>query len=199
MIGLRGLALGIILAVASGVSKSPGGIVMGTLQVEGVRPDGAVVYLVPEAGASGLSAERTIIDQRRLRFIPDVVVVAPGAEVAFRNSDPLRHNIFSPESKEPFDLGTYSEGESRTHRFREPGAHVILCNIHPEMEAYVFVAATPYREVVGRDGAFRLEVPAGRYRFRAWHRRGGTQEQNVLVTEGRTVHLEVRLSRSAAR
>jgi plastocyanin len=198
MIGFRAIALGIALAATS-VSEDPGGIVMGTLRVEGVRPDGAVVYLVPEVSASGLSAERTIIDQRRLRFVPDVVVIAPGAEVAFRNSDPLRHNIFSPESQEPFNLGTYPEGESRTHRFREPGAHVILCNIHPEMEAYVFVAATPYRAVVGRDGAFLLEVPAGRYRFHAWHRRGGAQEWNVVVPEGRTVHVEVRLSRVTAR
>jgi plastocyanin len=198
MIGLRGIALGIALAATS-ISEDPGGVVMGTLGVEEVSPDGAVVYLVPEAGASRLSAERTVIDQRRLRFIPDVVVVAPGAEVAFRNSDPLHHNIFSPESEEPFNLGTYPEGQERTHRFREPGAHVILCNIHPEMEAYVFVAATPYWTVLGRDGAFRFEVPAGRYRFYAWHRRVGIQEQNVLVPEGRTVHLEVRLSRSAAR
>ena len=182
-----------------GAMQDPTGIVMGRLHVEGVRPDGAVVYLVPEAGAPGMSAERAIVDQRRLRFVPDVVAVAPGGEVAFHNSDPLVHNIFSPESREPFDLGTYPEGQARTHRFREPGAHVILCNIHPEMEAYVFVVATPYRTVVGRDGAFWLEVPQGRYRLHAWHRRGGTQEQNVLVSGGRTVHLEVRLSRSAAR
>lgn len=199
MIGLQGLTLGIALTIVSGVAGDTVGIVMGTLTVEGARPAGAVVYLVPETGVAALSAGRTIVDQRRLRFVPDVVAIAPGGEVAFRNSDPLVHNIFSPESQEPFDLGTYPEGQARTHLFRRAGAHVILCNIHPEMEAYVFVAATPYRTVVGRDGAFRLEVPPGRYRLHAWHRRGGTGEQNVLVPEGRTVRLEVRLSRSTAR
>lgn len=194
----------LIAALAVGIAarspeRQPVGTVTGTVEVEGARPDGAVVYLEPVDGTSPRRPERTVVDQRKLRFAPEVVAVAPGGEVVFHNSDPLLHNIFSPEAEESFDLGTYPEGEARSHRFETTGPHVILCNIHPEMEAWVFVTPTPHTAVVGEDGRFRLPVPAGRYRIGAWHRRGSAPERVIEVREGGVARVDLRLSRASAR
>lgn len=192
----------ILAALAVGLAaRSPEapGTVVGTVRVDGARPDGAVIYLEPVDGSPARDPGRTVVDQRRLRFVPEVVTVAPGTEVAFHNSDPLLHNIFSPEADEPFDLGTYPEGEARSHRFETAGAHVILCNIHPEMEAWVFVTPAPYTTVVDGDGAFRIEAPAGRYRLGAWHRRGDAPERIIEIRDGRATRVDLRLSRPAAR
>lgn len=193
------LALVVVTSSLTALVRSPMGTVSGTVTVEGARPEGAVVYLLPVDEVARARPGSTVIDQRRLRFVPVVVAVPPGAEVAFHNSDPLLHNIFSPDAGEPFDLGTYPEGEARTHRFETMGAHVILCNIHPEMEAWVFVTPAPYTAVVGGDGAFRIEAPAGRYRLGAWHRRGDAPERIIEIRDGRATRVDLWLSRPAAR
>lgn len=162
----------------------------------------AVVALLPVDGAREPEGPRSpaIVDQRRLRFVPRVVVVTLGQSVAFRNSDPLLHNIFSPGPSEAFDLGTYPEGQSRAHRFERPGPHVILCNIHPEMEAWVYVVPTPYAAVTDGEGRFRVDgVPAGRYTMRVWHRRTGLVERTVRIAEETVRRVEVRLEEARER
>lgn len=168
--------------------------VTGTVSLEGRPVEGAVVYLVPVSGSAPGSAGRATIDQRKLRFRPRVVAVGSGAEVVFRNSDPLLHNIFSPEEDEPVDLGTYPEGEVRSHRFERTGPHVILCNIHPEMEAWVFVAPTPWRAVSSTSGEVRIEgVPPGEYRLHAWHRRAEPLERSLKAGSGETTAVDLDL------
>lgn len=197
----RGFAVAGILVAALGatfsVSPEETGIVAGTVSVEGARPEGAVVYLVGEAVRGSLREEVVIIDQRQLRFVPNVRAVSIGGTVSFKNSDPLLHNIFSPHPEEPFDLGTYPEGESREHRFERPGPHLILCNIHPEMEAYVYVTPPSRHAVTDPDGRFTIAgVPAGTYELHVWHRRAAPHVQVVVVSDGEGLELEIRVPRA---
>lgn len=197
----RGLAA-LALAAALAGSEARAQTVTGSVTVRGFAVEGAVVYLVPDSGSAPVVADPATIDQRKLRFVPRILVVGKGAEVAFRNSDPLLHNIFSPDEEEPVDLGTYPEGESRSHRFERLGPHVILCNIHPEMEAWVFVAPTPYRAVSTETGDFRIEgVPRGDYRLHVWHRRASPLERPLTVGPGGTSAgtLDLGTSRGRAR
>lgn len=185
----------VALATALAGSETSAQTVMGSVTLRGLAVEGAVVYLVPVSRTAPVVAGRATIDQRRLRFSPRILVVGPGAEVAFRNSDPLLHNIFSPDEKEPVDLGTYPEGESRSHRFERIGPHVILCNIHPEMEAWVYVAPSPWRAVSSETGEFRIaDVPPGDYRLHVWHRRTSPLERALTVPpEGTsTMNLDLR-------
>ncbi|MFQ5889381.1 MAG: carboxypeptidase regulatory-like domain-containing protein [Gemmatimonadota bacterium] len=173
--------------------------VSGTVDASDVRSVGAVVYLLPEAEAANPSARDTpVIDQANLRFVPPVLAVLPGTAVEFRNSDPILHNVFSP--KDPgvgFNLGTYPRHESRLHLFREVGAHVILCHVHPEMVAWVVVVDTPYRAVADGEGRFRIDnVPAGRYAVNVWHQATRPFRRDIVVHEGESLHLTLRLPRS---
>jgi plastocyanin len=130
--------------------------------------------------------QNATIDQIHLRFVPSVVVVPPGTEVRFLNSDPLPHNVFGPGGRvDEFDLGTYPQGLFQVHRFDEEGVHMVLCHIHPQMVAYVVVANALHRATTSADGLFSMDgVPPGRYRLHAWHpRRPRESFQTDIVVE----------------
>ena len=173
------------------------GAIEGTLRASDVRTSDAVVYLVPEeAVPPAPGPERQTIDQRDLRFVPRITVVAPGSSVEFLNNDPLLHNVFSPPGPGPgFDLGTYPLTERRVQEFADSGGHTILCHIHPEMLAYVVVLRARYWTASDREGRFHLDgVAPGRYELRVWHRRLAALPREVTVTADSAVHLEVFMS-----
>jgi plastocyanin len=170
--------------------------ITGNVFLQEVPADGAVVHLYHESvPIDATTAETFIIDQRSLRFVPQVLSVLPGQEVQFRNSDPLFHNVFSPDTLgEDFDLGTYPAGQWRSHRFRRPGVHPILCHVHPEMEAYVVVVTTPYHGVSDSTGRFRVgNLPPGTFALEVWHRRAAPYTRTVTVRENSDLRLEIRL------
>jgi hypothetical protein len=75
--------------------------------------------------------------------------------------------VFSLSQPQPFDLGLYRSGTSKTRTFTAPSAYHLFCNIHPQMVAFVVVAPTPWITTAAPDGTWRLDVPAGRYRVTA--------------------------------
>jgi len=181
------------LAVLAGLQGSTA-MVSGVVRLANEPVTGSVVLLVPlEPAPAGAPPETVLIDQRDLRFVPRVVVVEPGASVRFANSDPLLHNVFSPRGPGPgFDLGTYPVGQERTRVFDVAGTHVILCHIHPEMVAYIVVAPTRHRAVLGEEGTFELRnVPAARYTVTVLRAGRVRYEREVLLERGD--HLELRL------
>ncbi len=156
----------------------------------------AVVRLIPvEEMSFSPPSDSAVIDQSHLRFVPRVLAVRVGSVVKFLNSDPIMHNVFSPERQGAgFDLGTYPRGESRTYAFAQPGTYVVLCHVHPEMVAWVVVVPTPYFAVTDRDGDFRIEgVPPGSYRLQTWYRRAEVGEQLIEIVPGQD-RLRVRVS-----
>jgi plastocyanin len=174
------------------------GRVEGVVEVERGTRGALVVYLEPaDPRHYEPPAASALIDQIDLRFVPQVVAVVPGTTVAFPNSDPILHNVFSPRGPgDGFNLGTYPPGETRARRFTEPGVHVILCHMHPDMVAYVAVVPTPYNGVVDAEGRFAIEaVPAGAYTLRVWRARRLAYEQEVAVTAGAATELRIRLQR----
>jgi hypothetical protein len=95
--------------------------------------------------------------------------VLQGTIVDFINYDATAHNVFSP-SPPAFDLGTFGAG-TRSLLFRAPGAHVILCNVHLEMVAWIVVLRNPFFASVEEDGRFSLKMPPGRHRLVLWRPR----------------------------
>jgi plastocyanin len=173
------LALGCLAAAGARAQEAS---VQGMLLVPGGRPAGIVVGLVPE-GRSGASPVNTSIDQRGLRFVPSVAAVTPGSVVTFPNSDPVLHNIFivGPDRGRR-DLGTYPTGEFRELTLTQPGIHLVLCHLHPEMAASIVVLDAPHLAVTDSAGAFRFDaVPPGAYRLVVRHRRYGAPSQAMQL------------------
>lgn len=196
---LRALAGLIVLSymLSHTVAHAQDGTVHGEVSAPAASISGVVVYLVPvvRRAAVPLAPLTAEMDQRDMRFVPQVIAITPGSTVHFPNSDPIMHNVFSPGQRTGgFDLGTYPQSERRSFTFREEGAHVILCHVHPEMVAYVVVIASAHRTVVDAAGRFRLEgVAPGTYRLRTWHRRLRTVEHLVSVAASGNVRVDLSL------
>jgi hypothetical protein len=72
----------------------------------------------------------------------------------------------------------------------------IFCNIHPQMTALVVAAPTPWVVTTGPDGAWRLDLPAGRYRLTAISERAAAVTADVTVN-GATTSPPLALDESA--
>lgn len=157
---------------------------------------GVLVYLEGVPGSYPAPKEHARIDQKGLVFLPRILPVLAGTTVDFLNSDNVRHNVFSPDG-EKFNLGTWPKGETRPHPFTKPGVYTLLCNVHPEMEAFVVALENPFYALSGKDGSFKIEhVPLGKFTLQAFA--GGSLKADpvpVAVTAGGTTTAAVTLKR----
>src|SRR6185295_13385292 len=112
--------------------------VAGRVQITGRAPGTAlptIVYAEPLGATSRPQAGRFTLRQVKKAFQPRVLAIPTGSTVQFPNDDPVFHNIFSLNPPEPFDLGLYQAGSSKSQTFKEPGVYRVYCNIHPQMSA----------------------------------------------------------------
>lgn len=158
----------------------------------------SVVYLetAPQGAFDDVPRQEATIDQRDETFVPHLVAIVAGSEVAFPNSDEIYHNVFSFSRERPFDLGRYASGQSKSVRFDQPGIVRVFCDIHSHMSAYVVVLAHRFFAVSDDEGRYRIDnVPPGTYTVVAWHERFDPQPKTVLVpADGNDVRLDFELS-----
>ncbi|VAW16260.1 hypothetical protein MNBD_BACTEROID05-352 [hydrothermal vent metagenome] len=122
--------------------------------------------------------------QKAKEFQPHVMPVLKGTVVDFLNSDAFAHNVFSPdEAADEMDLGSWRQGEKRSHTFDKLGEAVILCNLHPEMEGWILTVPTPYFAVTDENGDYTIEnIPEGSYTLKTWHKKLKSSTSEVTVT-----------------
>ena len=143
--------------------------------IEGkVSSGNSVVYVDSIPGKTfPASTKDPLIDQKRLKFNPAVLVVQQGTTVDFQNDDTVQHNVFWPSisgnKKEGHNLGTWPKGEKRSFKFDEPGVVPLLCNVHPEMAGYIIVSPTPYFAETDADGNFKIEKDRKSTRLNSSH------------------------------
>jgi plastocyanin len=175
--------LATLFAGAAGAATVSGRVEVADSSEASVRKhkdfSGLVVWLEPEGKAAVKPRPgRVEMIQKGKRFSPHVLAIPVGTTVDFPNFDPIFHNAFSNFAGQPFDVGLYAPGASRSVTFRRPGMVRVFCNIHPAMSAIIAVLDTPWFAVSGRSGAFQIEgIPPGEYRLRVFHERAA---QKVL-------------------
>jgi len=161
-----------------------------------------VVYIesIPEKEFPPPEAH-ALIDQKGLEFVPHVLPVLAGTTVDFRNSDNVMHNVFTPDAiGDKFNLGSWPQHEMRSHTFTKSCEKaceaVMLCNVHPEMEAYVVVLTNPYFAVTDLEGNFTIsDVPAGTYTLKTWHERLKESSQSVTVESAGSVEVTMEMKK----
>ncbi len=183
------------------------GSIKGKIAVDphsGVKsPANVVVFVEKYTGDVAAPTKPVVMDQVRLVFIPHVVPIVKGGSVEFLNSDPVVHNVMWPASSNgaypSYNLGNWGKGKKKDYTFDKEGHVVILCNIHPEMEAHVLVLQNPYFAVVTKDGTYEIkDVPAGNYTVKTWYeksRRLKSKSASVTVEEGKAAEQDFKLSR----
>jgi len=110
--------------------------------------------------------------QKDRHFTPHVLAISVGSTVEFPNRDPYYHNAFSNFSGEPFDIGLYPPGTSKSTMFKRPGIVRVFCNIHPTMSAIIAVLPNPWYDLTSATGKFHIaNVPTGEYQLRIFYER----------------------------
>ncbi len=190
----------IVLVMLAGAARADAGLVEGTVTVtrpEGVDASPVLVYVV---GFEEKAPKRTVtIKQKKKRFSPQIVAITAGQTISFPNGDPFLHNVFSPSSTRPFDLGSFPEGETRERTFPETGLIDVYCNIHSEMSATIVVLPNRRFAFTDAAGHFAIKgVPAGTWTVYAYSRRAREPVSvQVTVTEDGTVTTELSLEEIA--
>jgi plastocyanin len=175
----------LIVVVAGLTLAASAGTIRG--QVSGISGP-SVVYVDTISGKTfPAPAEHPVIDQKGLVYQPHVTAVLVGTTVDFLNSDSVAHNVFwtsiGGNKKLGQNLGTWPKGEKKSFKFDAPGAVPILCNVHPEMSAYLVVVPTPYFATSDQAGNYKIEnVPDGSYTVIAWHEGAKNQSKPVSVS-----------------
>lgn len=207
---MRSLSLWILVVVLVvtpsamlGADPSGAGIVKGSITIGGKPATGAVVSIEGlskeqlKARISLHKPQKRMIDQRNLKFIPTVVAVMVGESVDFPNNDKSWHNVYSKGGANDFDLGLYPPGKIRSKQFDKPGVSRILCNAHPDMEAFVVVKDHPFFSVTDNRGNYQIEnVPLGKVRVQTWYPNLEVRSETVeIVRDGEVFALNVDLKK----
>lgn len=178
----------LIVLMASWCMTASAGSISG--KVSGMKGH-SVVYVDTIAGKTfPAPKEHPVMDQKGLLFSPHVMAVLQGTTVDFLNSDNVQHNVFwsavSSDKKAGHNMGTWSKGEERSFTFDKPGVVPLLCNVHPEMEAYLIVSPTPYFAETDDSGNYTIkDVPDGSYSVVVWHE-GAKGQMKPLTVSGDT-------------
>ena len=150
----------------------------------------SVIYVDTIAGKTfPAPKDHPVMDQKGLVFAPHIMVVQQGTTVEFLNSDTVQHNVFwtaiGSDKKAGHNLGTWPKGEKRSFTFDKPGVVPLLCNVHPDMGAYIIVTPTPYFAETDDSGNYKIkDVPDGSYTVTVWHEGAKSQSKPVSVSGG---------------
>ncbi len=173
------------------------GEVKGKVFIAGGMSDAnAVVYIENVDSVFAPPGTAAIMDQNHLMYMPEVLPVLAGTTVKFLNSDEVLHDVFTPSPcAGSFNLGSFPPGESKTHVFKKAGCFaLILCDIHPEMQAWIAVLQNPYFAVTDRAGNFVIKgIPAGTYTLRAWFGYYKSESVRIVVPQNGSVNTDFQL------
>jgi plastocyanin len=180
-------------------AETGAGAIEGTVDVlkgGGKRSNRSGVYVYLEgARAEASEAETVTIQQKNMKFRPDVLMVPVGTTVEFPNGDKFAHNVFSDTRGARFDLGEYKSGSSKSHTFARAVEVKIYCNVHSTMSARLNVVDSGYIAKVRSNGSFEIpNVPPGDYTIVAWMPNADETREEITVRSGKAsrVYLEVR-------
>ena len=89
--------------------------------------------------ALALAGSEHVVSQKNVAFSQKSLKVKAGDSVRFTNDDPVPHNVISVSAANPFDLGVFKKGESKSVVLGKPGPVDVECSIHPGMKMRIDV------------------------------------------------------------
>ena len=158
----------------------------------GKHCDKVMVYLEDVDGSFTGEGVTRDFDQKGKVFLPHILPIVKGTTVRMKNSDPFLHNVHAYAGKRGlFNLGMPPNSRVIERTFEESGNHTILCDVHPEMAAYIVVLDNPFFSTVEPDGTFEIgDVPLGSHTVVLYHPARKKQMKQVVEVEGQPVQVE---------
>jgi plastocyanin len=86
-------------------------------------------------------AAEVVVTQKDKAFSAKAITLKAGDKLTFKNEDSFSHNIFSLTDAQPFDLGTFGNGQAKSVTYAKAGKYEVECAIHPDM--HLTVTVTP--------------------------------------------------------
>lgn len=135
------------------------------------------------------------------RYVPHVLAIGVAWTIAFRNDDPVLHNVRAYRGEETiWDFALPERGSTESRVVQILGPLHVVSDVHAWMHAWVHAFPHPYFAVTGEDGRFRIQgVPPGQYVVRAWHEgwrivgtRSGRPQYSRPVILARTISVSSR-------
>jgi len=186
------VAVALTVFISQPASATPKGKIAGTVSAEVAKHRANTIVYIKDAG-QGTSKVTVKMDQRGLLFVPRVLPIQKGTTIEFKNSDPVGHNVYTPDG-DKYDLGTWPKGQSRKYVYKNTGVFRQLCKVHDDMIAFVVVLDTKYFAVSAKNGTFKLPpLPPGKYTLGVWHEKLAADEVTVEVVEGKTSDVQIEL------
>jgi hypothetical protein len=129
---------------------------------------------------------RVLIDQQNCAFVPRISAARAGAELWFRNSDPVLHNVHAvgPAGESIANFAMPIRGqEVSAGVLSRPGEIHLRCDAgHRWMSAVIRVFEHGRFSQTDSQGRFRIGgVPPGTYRLVAWHPDLGRRETEIVL------------------
>ena len=152
---------------------------------QGIALGDAVVELTPIKATElpPKAPQHYEMRQQNRIFSPFVLAVPQGAKVDFPNLDRTRHHVYSFSEAKQFELKLYVGKTESPILFDHPGLVAIGCNIHDYMQAFIYVAKSPYFASTDDKGVTHItDLPTGEYTVELWHPWQNTQATPTTVT-----------------
>ena len=149
--------------------------------------------------STGASAPPMTLDQKGCEYVPSIFAVQTGQKIVVKNSDPVLHNVHTMPAA---DSGNQVKNEAQlpntadlTFSFSKPEMFLkFKCDVHQWMFAWVSVFDHPYFAVSAKDGTFKIaNVPPGKYKLQAAHRKAGVVTQEIEVKDGEPAKVDFAL------
>ena len=136
------------------------------------------------------AVQRPVINMH-CAFAPRISTAQQGQEIEVHNQDPILHNTHIKLAKRTFlNVAQVPSGKPIIKRLNRHGLHVIRCDKHVFMEAYLHVFSHPFYALTDATGKFRITgIPAGDHPIRVWHETLGVLNKMVTIPSNGTVTL----------
>ncbi|MFK5986300.1 MAG: carboxypeptidase regulatory-like domain-containing protein [Pseudomonadota bacterium] len=157
-----------------------------------------VVYLDKVKTGKKFDKIEAKINQKGCQFLPFMSVMTNNTNFSAKNSDPVLHNIHTYEimgraKKTVMNVSQPKQGAVTNKKVKlKRGAGMKLeCDAHDFMHGFVFVAKNPYYAVVADDGTYTIsDIPAGKYKVKAWHGTLGEKKGKATIAAGGTATVD---------
>jgi plastocyanin len=208
LVRFAGLRLCSLLALAPAAHSAAATLEISVVDEQGRPIEDVAVYATSAHGAehagtttataNAATGQKAIMDQHDLQFVPHLLIVQSGTEVAFPNGDSVSHHVYSFSETKQFELPLYKGEVYPPVLFERPGIVALGCNIHDGMLGYIVVVDTPHFAKTDEQGVALIDdVPSGDYVVAAWTPRARPTAlpptQQLAVGEG-TVAAEIRIT-----
>ncbi len=149
------------------------------------------VIQIPDLKRTGGAPKEAVLDQVKCEYVPHVLALPVGSTVKIKNSDGILHNVHSfSEKNTPFNRAQPKYLKEISEKFTKPEVISLRCDVHGWMSGWIVVTDSPFYDVTGADGSFKMEnVPVGKYSLDVWHETLGKTTQSVEVKSGEVTNV----------